>query len=43
MLDGICLEENYYTERQSNQAGVIVMPGHASLIMILNLLFIKRV
>lgn len=42
MLDGICLDEKYYTECQSNQAGEVVMPGNASLIMILNLLFIKK-
>ena len=37
MLDGTCLYENYYTECQSNQAGVILIKCNASLIMILNI------
>lgn len=40
MLDGTCLDENYYTECQSNQAGVILIKYNASLIMIL--IFIKE-
>lgn len=42
MLDDTCLNENYYTQSQNNQACAIVIECNTCLIIIFNLLFIKE-